>query len=87
MTDRRTPITVMISSQISPPRPAPGFRPWSPFTVTVPEGTTLGKLTEGLFADKRDEIGLTAVNGNLASEETVLRSGDEISIYPILEGG
>ena len=55
--------------------------------MKVPVGITLGGLTRRIYHKKIDQIGIMAVGGMLASEETLLLPGDSIDIYPLLEGG
>ena len=80
-------ITVTIRSFISPDEPIAGFRPGESFTMNVPGGITLGGLTRRIYHKKFDQIGVMAVRGKLASEETMLLPGDSIDFYPLLEGG
>ena len=80
-------ITVTIRSYITPDAPIAGFQIGDPFAMNLPEGIRLDELTHRIFYKKFDEIGVMAVNGELASEETVLSPGDAIDLYPLLEGG
>ncbi len=85
--DQEDSITVTIRSFVFPDEPVAGFRLGETFAVKVPGGTTLGGLTRRLYHTKGDQIGVMAVGGKLASEETLLLPGDLIDIYPLLEGG
>jgi hypothetical protein len=55
--------------------------------MDVPVGTTMAELTGRIFFKKFDQIGVMAVNGKLASPETLLFSEDAIDFYPLLDGG
>lgn len=85
--DQQDSITVTIRSFLSPDEPIAGFRPGESFTLNVPGGTTLRELTRRIYQEKIDQIGVMAVRGKLASEETLLLPGDSIDFYPLLEGG
>lgn len=79
--------TITIRSFVSPDEPITGFQPEESFSLQVDEGATLGDLTARYFSQVVDQIGVMAVNGTLASENTILSSGDMIEFYPLLEGG
>ena len=80
-------ITVTISSYVTPDAPLAGFQIGEPFAMNLPHGIRLDELSRRIFHKKFDEIGVMAVNGELASEERVLSPGDAIDFYPLLEGG
>ncbi len=85
--DREDSITVTIKSFLPPDEPPEGFHLGEYFKMNLPDGTTLGELARKIFSKHLDHIGVMAVNGKLASEKTVLMSGDCINFYPLLEGG
>ncbi len=85
--DQEDSITLTIRSFITPDEPIAGFNPGESFTLDLPGGITLEELIGKLFYKKFDQIGVMAVNGKLASEETRLSPGDSIDFYPLLEGG
>jgi hypothetical protein len=85
--DQENSITVTIRSFLAPDEPIAGFRLGESSPMNVPGGITLGGLTRRIYHKKSDQIGVMAVNGKLASEETMLLPGDSIDVYPLLEGG
>ena len=57
---------------------------------TVPEGTTIGELRQGVVSDWPELAKLHfsfAVNRTYASQETVLQDGDEVAFIPPVGGG
>ena len=80
-------VTLTVRSFLFPDEPQAGFEPGRPFTLNVPLGTTVEQLLARLYLKKSDQIGVTALNGKLASGETILSSGDAIDFYPLLDGG
>lgn len=80
-------IAVTIRSFLFPDEPMVGFKLGESFTMNVPGGTTMEELTGKIYYKKFDQIGVMAVNGKLASAETILLSGDSIDFYPLLDGG
>lgn len=85
--DKSHTITITVRSFITPDEPIAGFQPGEPLSLNVPDGTTMEKLTARIYYQKFDQIGVMAVNGKLASAETVLLPGDLIDFYPLLDGG
>ena len=85
--DQEDSITLTIRSFLFPDEPIAGFQPGESFSMNVPGGTTMEELTGKIYYKKFDQIGVMAVNGKLASAETILLSGDSVDFYPLLEGG
>ena len=59
-------------------------------TRTVPEGTTIGALRQGLVSEWPELARLHfsfAANRSYASRETVLQDGDEVAFIPPVGGG
>lgn len=84
---REDSITVMIKSYIPPDEPLGDFHLGEYFKMNLPGRITLGELTRKIFSKNVDQIGMITVNGRIASEKTVLSPGDQIDLYPLLEGG
>jgi hypothetical protein len=85
--DQNDSITVTIRSYISPDEPVDGYRFGESFRMDLPCGITMRDLMGRIFSKKSAQIGVMAVNGTLASEETILMQGDSIDLFPLLEGG
>jgi molybdopterin converting factor small subunit len=57
------------------------------FSQQYPKETTLKDLIGHLFGDSA-AVGLIAVNKKLAEKmEIILKEGDQVDIFPLLEGG
>ena len=61
-------------------------------TETVPEGTTLGQVVERLHArfpnlKQMDRSTLLAVGVEYQGRDYLLQDGDEISLFPPVQGG
>ena len=80
-------ITVTVKSLIPPNTPVDGFGVGKPFKITMTGVITLGEFTQKIFSKKANQIGMIALNGQIASESTVLSEGDKIDLYPLLDGG
>ena len=80
-------MTITVISYIPLDDPTVAFLPGESFSMEVREGTTLDEFTARFFSRTKDQIGVMAVNGALASEGTVLSPGDAVELYPLLEGG
>ena len=80
-------ITVTIKSFLSPNEPMEDFKLGEPFEFNLPQDTPLGKLIQKMFSKKLEQLGLIAVNGQIASENVVLSHGDKIDLYALLDGG
>ncbi len=85
--DRRNTLTITVRSFVPPDEPIAEFQPEEAFRMQVHEGITLDELIASFFSHATGQIGVMAVNGVLASEDTVLSSGDSIEFFPLLEGG
>jgi molybdopterin converting factor small subunit len=80
-------ITVTVRSFIPPNTLVEGFGVGKPFKITMAGVITLGEFTQKVFSKKENQIGMIALNGQIASENTVLSEGDRIDLYPLLDGG
>jgi sulfur carrier protein ThiS len=54
-------------------------------TVELPDRSPVAELIKHFGA--RDLAWLVAINGEAASRDAVLKSGDRVDVYPCLEGG
>ena len=80
-------ITVTIKSFVSPNESMEGFQPGEPFKFHLPQNTPLGELVQKIFSKNMNQIGLMAVNGQIASKNVILSQGDRIELYALLDGG
>lgn len=80
-------ITVTIKSFLSPNEPMEGFQLGESFKFHLPQNTPLGELIQKMFSQKMNQVGLIAVNGQIASKNVILSQGDKIDLYALLDGG
>jgi len=80
-------ITVMVRSFIPPSKPMSDFRLGESFEMTIPERFTVGELARSLLLKNVNQVGIFAVNGKPANEDTILSQGDRIDLYALLDGG
>jgi hypothetical protein len=80
-------MTVTIRSFVPLDEPTDRFEPGKPFDFDLPRNTALGELVKNWFSDKMNQIGIMAVNGQIASDNVILSQGDKIDLYPLLDGG
>jgi sulfur carrier protein ThiS len=80
-------ITVIVRSFIPLLEPSEGFNLGEPFKITIPEGMTSGELAQKILSKNVNQLGIVAVNGKKASENTILAEGDKIDLYALLDGG
>ena len=76
-----------IKSFLSPNEPVEGFKIGESFKFHLPQNTRLGELIQKMFSKKMNQVGLIAVNGQIASENVILSHGDKIDLYALLDGG
>lgn len=82
---KTTFIRVSLSLYAGLDRYAPGPTP-GPLTVEVEDGLTVGELLEA-FGLPPGEAKLVIVNHRAAEAGQVLRSGDQIGVFPLIAGG
>ena len=58
-----------------------------PFRMELPRGTTLGKLARKVLGGNMNQLGLSAVNGQMAKEDLVLAEEDRVDFFALIEGG
>jgi hypothetical protein len=80
-------ITVTIKSFLPPNEPVEGFQIGESFKFRLPQNTPLSELIQKIFSKKMNQVGLIAVNGQIASENVILSHGDKIDLYALLDGG
>jgi len=79
--------SVTIKSFLPPNEPIDGFHLGEAFKIYLSGVITIGEFTQRFFCRNANQIGMIAVNGQIASENTLLSEGDKIDLYPLLEGG
>lgn len=67
------------------PDSAPGA-PHHPFVVSLPDGASVLELS-GILGINSGLVSAVAVNGQVASNETTLKEGDEVALFPPASGG
>ena len=87
MDQRDDRIIIHLRSFIAPNHPLKDFRPGILCPVYIPRRTTLGEFVTHFFSKRAKQIGLTAVNGRVADEQTILSDGDQVDVYELLGGG
>ena len=87
MTEDKDFITVTIKSFVPPDEPIEGFQPGEPFKFRLPQKTPLGELVQKIYSRKMNQIGIMAVNGEIACPNAILSQGDKIDLYALLDGG
>jgi molybdopterin converting factor small subunit len=80
-------MVVIIRTFIPPNEPVEGFRLGRPFEFNLIDGSTLKELIQRILSENKEQIGIMAVNGKIAQEDTVLLEGDKIDLYSLLNGG
>ena len=60
--------------------------PGTPFEIELPEGSTLQDVVTYLNLPE-EEVKIAFVNGIIQEMDSVLKSGDEIGIFPPVGGG
>ena len=80
-------ITITVRSFVMPDKSVEGFDPGKPCRMNLFPNTTLADLITKVFLEHADQIGLTVVNGEIASKTTILSQGDKVDLYELLGGG
>lgn len=55
--------------------------------MKIRPNTTLEELTHKILLQNVNQIGIMAVNGKVAKEDTTLAQGDKVDLYALLAGG
>lgn len=87
MTGKSDFITVTVRSFIFPYEPLEDFDLGKPFKMKIRPNTTLEELTHKILLQNVNQIGIMAVNGKVAKEDTTLAQGDKVDLYALLAGG
>ncbi len=80
-------ISVTLRSFIPPPESVGRYEVGRLFRMELPRGVTLGELARQILGDNINQLGLCAVNGQLAKENLVLEEEDRIDFFALIEGG
>ena len=80
-------ITVTVRSFIPPQERVEGYELGRPFKIEMPGGITLEGLAQRILAKNINQLGIMAVNGEVAKGSLVLAPGDKIDLYAFLDGG
>ncbi len=80
-------ISVTLRSFIPPHGFLEGYELGRPFRTELPQGITLGELARKILGDNINQLGLSAVNGQMAKENLVLMDEDRIDFFALIEGG
>jgi hypothetical protein len=86
-TDERNSIGIVFRSFLFPVDTEDHFPLGEPIPLRVPAGMDLRKLTETVFTERVNQIGMVAVNGEKAEGNRVLKDGDRVDVYEMLGGG
>ena len=78
---------IVLRSYSPIPDPPAAFKLGRPFPFTVEDGTTIGQLVSEVLSIPPGEVALAAVNGERASKDYVLRSEDQLDLFPPIGGG
>jgi hypothetical protein len=80
-------ISITVRSFIPPHESLKGYELGRPFKMELPRGLTLGGLAQKILGKNIDQLGISAVNGQLAKENLILSGEDKIDFFALIEGG
>ena len=80
-------ISVTVRSFIPPQEFLEGYELGLPFPMAMPLGTTLGELAQKILGQNVNQLGISAVNGQLAKANLLLADEDKIDFFALIEGG
>jgi sulfur carrier protein ThiS len=80
-------IGISLRSFVLPPGSGDDFPLGHPVSLRVPQGTLVEKLLEKIFAERRNQVGLVAINGRVAEGKIPLADGDRVDVFELLGGG
>jgi len=80
-------ITILFRSFLFPVDSEDHFPLGEPIPLRIPPGTDLEGLMERIFAERVDQIGLVALNGQKVQGKRPLQDGDRVDVYEMLGGG
>ncbi len=87
MRNQEDVISVAVRSFIPPQGFLEGYELGRPFKMELRRGTTLGELTKNILGENMNQLGISAVNGQIARENSVLAEADKIDFFALIEGG
>jgi sulfur carrier protein ThiS len=87
MTHEEDVISITVRSFLPPDQSIEGFDLGKPFVIQLPANSTLEELIENLFWRKMDQIGVRAINKEVAENTKMLRPGDQVDIFELVGGG
>ena len=80
-------IFIIIRSFIPPHESLEGYELGRPFKMELPRGMTVGGLAQKILGKNINQLGISAVNGQLAKENLILSGEDKIDFFALIEGG
>ena len=80
-------ISITVRSFVPPHEFLEGYELGRPFKIDLPRGMTVGGLAQKILGKNIDQLGISAVNGELAKGNLVLSEEDKIDFYALIEGG
>jgi hypothetical protein len=80
-------IRLTVRSFIPPGIKIDGYSLGVPFPMQVRKGITLHELSQMILCKNINLLGVQAVNGLLASKDTVLADGDRVDLFAAIDGG
>ena len=80
-------ITVTVRSFIPSRESIEGYELGRPFEIELPRGVTLEGLAQRILSKNINQLGIMAVNGEVAKKNLVLSQGDQIDLYALIDGG
>ena len=80
-------ISVKVRSFIPTQEFLEGYELGRPFRMEMSRGTTLGELAQKIIGRNMNQLGISAVNGQLAKVNLLLADEDKIDFFALIEGG
>jgi hypothetical protein len=87
MTENEEKIGITLRSFIPPQEPLEGYELGRPFKMELPRGMSVGGLAQKILGKNINQLGISAVNGQLAKENLILSGEDKIDFFALIEGG
>jgi hypothetical protein len=87
MSVNEKPFSIIARSFIAPNEFMDGFALGEDFEFHFSGAITVGEFTRSYFYERETQIGMITINGQISLTDAVLREGDRIDLYPLLEGG
>ena len=80
-------ISITVRSFIPLPEFVEGYELGRPFKMELPRGITVGGLAQKILGKNVKQLGISALNGQLARETLVLSGEDKVDFFALIEGG